>query len=210
MREPLAEVPASGSRFPAAFRPPAFASWAFLRPLGNYASLTVGLPAATSSRTPSGLSRSTCVRYGQGGCPLYPGDGGALPADQIRPAGTRRLPAAGPCSPASTIPPARVLMTRRHRGFTHVHPSGLPQPVTPRRNGSPWALPRASHPTVTHDARRGGNGHCALDRALRRRHQIDPPQRVPLITCDLVSHDPVQPRRVCRQEHQLDVVAGRP
>jgi hypothetical protein len=33
------------SRFPAAFRPPAFASRVFLRPLGSYAFLTVGLPA---------------------------------------------------------------------------------------------------------------------------------------------------------------------
>ena len=33
------------SRFPAAFRPPAFASRVFLRPLGDSASLTVGLPA---------------------------------------------------------------------------------------------------------------------------------------------------------------------
>ena len=46
MREPLAEEPAPGSRFPAAFRPPAFASRVFLRPLGDSASLTVGLPAA--------------------------------------------------------------------------------------------------------------------------------------------------------------------
>ncbi len=30
---------------PAAFRPPAFASRAFLRPLGNWAFLAVGLPA---------------------------------------------------------------------------------------------------------------------------------------------------------------------
>ena len=35
MREPLAEEPAPGSRFPAAFRPPAFASRVFLRPMGD-------------------------------------------------------------------------------------------------------------------------------------------------------------------------------
>ena len=48
-------------------------------------------------------------------------------------------------------------MTRRHRGFTHVHPSGLPQPVTPGWDGSPWAFPRASHPAVTRNARQGGD-----------------------------------------------------
>ena len=93
-----------------------------------------------SRRTPSGLSRSACDRYGRGGRPLNPGDSGALPASQARPAGTRRLPAAGPCSPASCNPPARVLMTRRHRGFTHVHPSGLPQPVVPRMEREPLGL----------------------------------------------------------------------
>ncbi len=34
------------SRFPAAFRRPAFASWVILRPLGNCASLTVGRPGS--------------------------------------------------------------------------------------------------------------------------------------------------------------------
>jgi hypothetical protein len=55
MREPPAEEPASGSRFPAAFRPPAFASRVFLRPLGDYAFLTVGLPAATGLADPIGV-----------------------------------------------------------------------------------------------------------------------------------------------------------
>ena len=96
MREPPAEEPAPGSRFPAAFRPPAFASRVFLRPPGDSASLTVGLPARITCRTPTGLSRSACMRYGRGGCPLNPGDGGALPASSDRLAGTCRLPAAGP------------------------------------------------------------------------------------------------------------------
>jgi len=52
-----------------------------------------------------------------------------------------------------------------------IHPSGLPQPVTPGWNRDPWALPQASHPAVTRDARRGGDGPCALDRALHLRHQ---------------------------------------
>ena len=167
MREPLAEEPAPGS--------------GFLLPFGRRHSLPgsscarwgIQLPSRSAyrqvtRRTPSGLSRSACVRYGRGGCPLNPGDGGALPASQVPLTGTCRLPAAGPCSPASCDPSAEVLMTRRHRGFTCVHPSGLPQPVAPGWNGGPWALPRASHPTVTHDARRGRDGPCALDRVLRR------------------------------------------
>ena len=35
--------------------------------------------AAWAARTPTGFPRSTRVRYDRVGCPLYPGDGGALP-----------------------------------------------------------------------------------------------------------------------------------
>jgi hypothetical protein len=174
MREPLAGEPASGP--------------GFLLPFGHRRSL-LGPSCArwgtgpssrsayrrASRRTPSGLSRSACDRYDRGGRPLNPGDGGALPASQIRPAGTRRLPTAGPCSPACCNPPAEVLMTRRHRGFTHVHPSGLPQPVAPGWNRSPWAFPRASHPTVTHDARRGGDGPLRTGPGATPSTSIDPP-----------------------------------
>jgi hypothetical protein len=103
----------SRSRFPAAFRPPAFASRVFLRPLGDYAFLTVGLPAGTSCRTPSGLSRSAWSRRGRGGRRLNPGDGGALPTGRWTPVGTCRLPAAVPIS-RSSLPPAGVHLTRRH------------------------------------------------------------------------------------------------
>jgi hypothetical protein len=128
---PLAEEPAPGP--------------GFLPPFGHRHSLLGsscarwGIPPPSRSacrrgmtrRTPSGLSRSACDRYDRGGRPLNPGDSGALPASQQRPAGTR-LPTAGPCSPACRIPPARVLMTRRHRGFTCVHPSGLSLACSPR------------------------------------------------------------------------------
>ena len=87
-------------RFPVAFRPPAFASRVILFPPGIWAFLTVGLPATISSgRTPTGLPRSTRTRCDRGGCPLYPGDGGALPAGMPCPAGACRFPAASPCTP---------------------------------------------------------------------------------------------------------------
>jgi len=92
--------PARGTRFPAAFRPPAFASRVFLCPLGDSAFLTSGLPAARSRRTPSGLPRSAWSRCGRGGRRLNPGDSGAHPTGRWRPVGTCRLTAAGPCSPA--------------------------------------------------------------------------------------------------------------
>ena len=77
--------------------------------------------------------------------------------------------------PRSNYPPAGVTFTKRHRGFTHVHPSPRTQitaqgrePASPHRSSPRLCppggtadlglLPRASHPAVTHDARRGGDG----------------------------------------------------
>jgi hypothetical protein len=97
----------------------------------------------------------------------------------IRPDSSGRHPPPSngrPLSPAAASHRAEVPMTRRHRGFTHVHPSGLPQPVTPGWNRNPWAFhPRASHPTVTRDAPRGGDGPCARDRTLHPRRHAAPP-----------------------------------
>ncbi len=160
---------ASGSRFPGAFQPPAFASRVILRPLGSCTFLTSGLPADSACRTPSGLSRSAWSRYSRGGCRLNPGDGGVLPTGRWTPVGTCRL-------------------TGRHRRFTRVHPSALPQPVIPGRNGDPWAFPRAPHPAVTRSARQGGNSPCTLDRELRHRHEPALLPRAPLAPSDFVSH----------------------
>src|SRR3954454_12526006 len=47
---------------------------------------------------------------------------------------------------------------RSIRRFTRVHPSGLPLARSPRMERERLRLlPRASHPTVTHDARQGGD-----------------------------------------------------
>ena len=54
---------------------------------------------------------------------------------------------------------------RHHQGFTFVHPSGLPQPVTPGRNRGPPALPQASHPQRTP----GRGGSTRTEPGLRRR-----------------------------------------
>jgi hypothetical protein len=48
-----------------------------------------------------------------------------------------------------------------------------------RVDGRPWAFPRASHPAVTRDARRGGDGPYALARVLHLRHQAEPPAAPP-------------------------------
>ena len=115
------------SRFPAAFRPPAFASEAILRPLENRAFLTVGLPQTPwRRRTPTGLSRSPRVRYGRVGCLLYPEDGGVLPTG-LRSSG-RRLPL---LNGQSLTPLQRPICgasdDEASPGVHTVHPVGLPR-----------------------------------------------------------------------------------
>src|SRR6476469_5539531 len=98
----------------------------------------------------------------------------AAPVASQRPAPTSRW----------NIPPSESADDEASTRVHAIHPSGLPQPVTTGWNGGPWALPRASHPAVTRDARRGGDGPCALDRTLRLRHQPNLLRRESLPACD--------------------------
>jgi hypothetical protein len=80
-----------------------------------------------------GFPRSAPPRYDRGGCrcPLYPGDGGALPAGcRARPspaASQRPVPA-----PRDRIPPAGLRITRHQRGFTRFTRPACPWPVATR------------------------------------------------------------------------------
>jgi hypothetical protein len=116
------------SRFPAAFQPPAFASWPSCSRRG------VGRPSRsayrTLVRTPTGFPRSARTSSDRVGCPLYPGDDGALRTgrpDRPAPAASqRRVPAPRVQHPIREAP--------LHEASTKVqaiHPSGLP--LTRRR-----------------------------------------------------------------------------
>jgi len=133
---------------PVAFRRAAFASWFFLFPLRNSASLAVGLlRVSIPSETSLGFSRSACVRPNWGGCLLYCGDWVSFPAI---------------CQPAGTVIPfiivLAVSMTRRHAASSKVHLHSSfqfsPGPVASFGWKLPWTLPLAFHPTVTSDAER--------------------------------------------------------
>ena len=164
------------SRFPVAFRPPAFASPVIRFPLGHRPSSRSAYRARRRARTPSGLPRSAPSSCDRGGCPLDPGDGGALPAGcRARPApaaSQRPVPA-----PRDHIPPARLRFTRHQRGFTRFTRPVCPSPVTPGWDGRPWASPWASHPAVTSDARQGWGRAVSTHPELRCRHHIGPPIR---------------------------------
>jgi hypothetical protein len=107
-------------------------------PAGASVILTNDLPEEISFWTPTGLSRSTSNRYDRVGCPLYPGDGDALPPDKAPPGGTRRLPAAGPYL-SLEHPIGESANDEASTRVQVLHPSGLSQPVTPGWNEGPWA-----------------------------------------------------------------------
>ena len=124
------------SRFPVAFRPPAFASWAILFPLGSCAFLTVGRPGGCSTRTPTGFPRSTRARYDRGGCPLYPEAAVSIRMAVTSTIGACRFSTASH-APRCNNPSAGLGITRHHREFTHVHPSGLPRACGSRMERKP-------------------------------------------------------------------------
>jgi hypothetical protein len=140
------------SGFLSPFDVPAFASWVIVRPLRNWAFLTVGLPA--QGRTSTGLSCCACTRHDRAGRLLYPGDGGAHPAGEYSPTGTRRFPTASPYGPATSShrrgsPSRDINGGSRHSPITpatsppprpgSISPPVFSLPVTPGWNTGPWA-----------------------------------------------------------------------
>jgi len=146
------------SRFPVAFRPAGVRFLGILFPLGlgfPYGRLT-GMPW----RRP-GPWRGFHVPHAPDtagvGAPCTP-----RPAVFPRPTKNPRsplaaLPRPGPIPRFSSHRP-RLTITRHQRGFTFVHPSGLPLTRTPRMERAVLRfLPWASHPAIARDARQGGD-----------------------------------------------------
>ena len=152
------------SRFPAAFRPPAFASRSPCSRPGPGPSSRSAYRAPPGARTRTGFPRFTPARYDRGGRPLYPGDGGAPPGQMPCPAGACRFPAASPCTP-QPHPTSGATLHEASTRVHAIHPSGLPLACgPPDGTEDPWAFPCAPHPAVTGDARQGGAGPRARAR----------------------------------------------
>ena len=141
-----AEGPAIMSRFPAAFRPPAFASRVILFPPGE-----LGLPHGrlTGHHLRAGPRRGFHVPHERDttGVGALSTPGTAV----LSPAGCRARPAPAASqrpvpAPRCHIPPAGLTMTRHQRGFTRFTRPVFPSPVAPGWNGtlglSPGFAPR--------------------------------------------------------------------
>jgi hypothetical protein len=153
----LEEQPRS-LRFPVGFRPPAFASWASCSRQRNSAALTIGLPRRRSGPDLVGVPAFRTCETRPGWVPSLLRGGGVVPATATSMTGACRFTTASPSTP---------LQHPIGEGWDHeaYEDSPLftrpvfPSPTIPGWNGdgfgfSPWA----SHPTVTHDARQGGDG----------------------------------------------------
>ena len=86
-------------------------------PAGGSAFLTVG-PPALPGRIPSGFPRSAQLSSDRGGCPLYPGDGGVLPAGGSLSGRHLPLPCGQSLHPAGAF---RLAGPKRDEASSRVH-----------------------------------------------------------------------------------------
>jgi hypothetical protein len=150
-----------------------------LFPPGSSALLTVGLPG--SAWTLAGFPRSAHPSHGRIGRPLYP------EAQRCSHGRSRSLrPPLAPSPRGQALSPRRTFhlpelsITRRHQGFTHVRPPGLPPRLLALDGTAPLGLAlRASHPARQDlSAHAGaGDGHQALARSYTPGILTGPPSR---------------------------------
>ena len=120
---------------------------------------------SSAARTPTGFPRSTRARHDRGGRPLYPGDGGVLPADRLVSSRRLPLPSGQSLHPAGHIPSAGLERDEASSGVHSRSPvRSSPRLWPPDGTGALGLLPRASHPAVTRDARQGGDRPWTLAR----------------------------------------------
>jgi hypothetical protein len=160
--------PAVVSRFPAAFRRAGVRFEVILCPLGDGPSLRSAYQAP--GLDPNGVATFDTDQMRPGRVLPLPRGGGVLPTDTSPSVGACRFAAASP-APRWNIPSVGALNDEAYGSSLLFTLSVFPSPVTPGRDGGPWAFPRASHPAVTRDARRGGDGPLDTGPELHLRQQ---------------------------------------
>jgi hypothetical protein len=200
------------SRFPAAFPLPALASWSSCSRRGIGRSLRSAYQCARRGTGPRRGFRVSHARAAIGvGALSTPGTAvliltgvahrPALAASQRRVPALRRNVASMRSSALRSI----------NQGFTRVHPSDLPLACGSRMQRQRLGLyPRASHPALAGDARRGGDRSSSTDLKQRSMSSTEPPiQRCSLDACDLASHATLQKRRAGTVRHLRSFRGGR-
>ena len=157
-----------------------------------YGRLTGGAQAAPH-RTLTGFPRSTRMRYGRVGCPLYPGGDGVPTTIGTSAVAACRLPTAGPYHPGCFPPTRDVRLTRHQQGFSVIHPSGLPLACNTRSERAPSGFPLGFAPG-RHQPRTPGRGQVwNTDPGHVLGFTPNLQSTNLLISCDIVSHRPHLP-----------------
>ena len=177
-------------RFPVAFRPPAFASWASCS--------RQGLPLSSRSAyqadawTPAGFPRSAHPSHDRIGCPLYP-EAQRCSHGRSDPSGRRSppLPGARPYHPGLHPISRSCLLRGVIKGSLAFTRPAFPLACNPRMERGPLGLaPRASHPSRQDLRRTPGRGTGIEHSPGATRPALSDLQSVrSLAMCDLVSHD---------------------
>jgi hypothetical protein len=182
MRDARRKGPVVLSRFPAAFRLPALASWASFPARDFRPSYDRPTAPRSAARTLTGFPCSARVRR-LGWAPSIP-RGRRCSYDRREVRG-RRLPHHGgqPLSPRYNHPPRGVRVTRHHQGFTSIRPSSLPLTCDPGTAPGPLGFPLSSAPLQAGPAgaRQGGD----RSRTLTRSHVFgiaEPPKSTDSLT----------------------------
>ncbi len=183
------------SRFPVAFRLPAFASRSSAARRGIGPSSRSAYRGETSRPDLDGVTAFRTRELRPGWVPSLPRGRWCSPGQVVSLTGTCRSAAASPYSP----PAQPIERGPLHEASTRVQaidPSGLPLACgRPDGTGRPWALPRASHPADQEPTTHAevGTGHRARtwNYALNIT-SVDPPIGSSLVSCDLASHRPTR------------------
>ena len=134
------------SRFPAAFRLPAFASWASCARQGT------GLPLRSAYRRPlhrtlTGFPCFARVRHDWGRTSSIPRGRRCPHGREYSTTAACRIATALSLSPRHCIPARRVMLTRHHQGFPDSHPiPSLPLTCGPWTEQGPLGFPMSSAP----------------------------------------------------------------
>ncbi len=148
------------ARFPAAFRPPAFASWAILFPPRT---LSVPHGRPTGAHTRPGLDGVATFRMRKtrsGWVPPIPRSGGAPATGWVTPVAACRFPAAS-STPQYSNPSTGLTLTRLEEVHSRSPVRSSPHLCPPDGTAILGLEPGAPHPAVTSDARPSGDRHRA-------------------------------------------------
>jgi hypothetical protein len=175
--------------FPAAFRPPAFASWASLPARGlrpPYGRPTAPPPAA---RTRTGFPCSARVRPGWLRVPSLPRGRRCPHGRSFSPAAACRITTASPYHPGPQPAPGRIGDEASARVHCYSPHTSLPLACGPRRNRALGLFPELRTRPGRTRQRTPERGQAWTLPGLRRWHQTSLLSTHSLTTCDLTSHE---------------------